>query len=133
MVCLPLQMLELVRADAEQLVSGVSGVAHTAQRIGSRVRHLDHIYSNMQATLDLINLILDRTNCVTGVQAAMASEDYDQAASYISKFLELEQQLSAAAQGMDTGQVEEQRQVRGCGGAEMCSVRACGCNPVAAC
>jgi hypothetical protein len=124
-------MLELVRADAEQLVSGVSGVAHTAQRIGSRVRHLDHIYSNMQATLDLINLILDRTNCVTGVQAAMASEDYDQAASYISKFLELEQQLSAAAQGMDTGQVEEQRQVRGCGGAEMCSVRAC--NPVAAC
>jgi hypothetical protein len=105
-------MLELVRADAEQLLNSVQATAQHADRIGSRVRRLDLQQGNVSETLDLINLILDRTHCVSGVQQAMAAGDYDTAADHIATFLRLEQRLSPAAQGVDAGQAEEQRQVR---------------------
>lgn len=107
-----LQMLELVRADAEQLFNSVQSTAQHADRIGSRVRRLDLQQGNVSETLDLINLILDRTHCVSGVQQAMAAGDYDTAADHIATFLQLEQRLSPTVQGVDAGQVEEQRQVR---------------------
>ncbi|KAF6250525.1 component of oligomeric golgi complex 4, partial [Scenedesmus sp. NREL 46B-D3] len=105
------EMLELVRADAEQLLNSVHGTAQHADRIGSRVRRLDLQQSNVSETLDLINLILDRTHCVSGVQQAMSAGDYDTAADHIATFLRLEQRLSSAAQGVDAGQAEEQRQL----------------------
>eukprot|EP00878_Enallax_costatus_P016453 GHUV01017258.1.p1 GENE.GHUV01017258.1~~GHUV01017258.1.p1 ORF type:complete len:570 (+),score=170.72 GHUV01017258.1:179-1888(+) len=105
------EMLELARADAEQLFKSVQSTAQLADRIGSRVRCLDQQQSNVTETLDLINLILDRTHCVRGVQQAMAAQDYDTAAQHIATFLHLEQRLSPTVQGMDAGQVEEQRQL----------------------
>jgi hypothetical protein len=108
-----LKLLELARADAEQLFKSVQSTAATADRIGSRVRRLDQQQTNVTDTLELINLILDRTHCISGVQQALASHDYDTAAQHIATFLQLEQRLSAAAvTGVDAGQVEEQRQVR---------------------
>lgn len=104
-------MLELARADAEQLLGSVQSTAQLADRIGSRVRSLDLQQSNVTETLDLISLILDRTHCVSGVQQAMAAQDYDTAAAHIATFLRLEQRLTPAVQGIDAGQVEEQRQV----------------------
>jgi hypothetical protein len=94
----------------------VQSTATTADRIGSRVRRLDQQQTNVTETLELINLILDRTHCISGVQQALASHDYDTAAQHIATFLQLEQRLSTAAavSGVDAGQVEEQRQVRGC-------------------
>lgn len=106
-----MQLLELARADAEQVSKSVQSTAQLADRIGSRIRHLNQQQSNVQETLDLINLILDRTHCVSGVQQAMAAQDYDTAAEHIATFLRLEQRLSPTVQGMDAGQVEEQRQV----------------------
>lgn len=108
------QLLELARADAEQLFKSVQSTATTADRIGSRVRRLDQQQTNVTETLELINLILDRTHCISGVQQALASHDYDTAAQHIATFLQLEQRLSTAAavSGVDAGQVEEQRQVR---------------------
>lgn len=108
------QLLELARADAEQLFKSVQSTASTADRIGSRVRRLDQQQTNVTETLELINLILDRTHCISGVQQALASHDYDTAAQHIATFLLLEKRLSSAAvAGVDAGQVEEQRQVRG--------------------
>ncbi|WIA35384.1 hypothetical protein OEZ86_003832 [Tetradesmus obliquus] len=103
------EMLELVRADAEQLFNSVQATAQHADRIGSRVRRLDLQQGNVSETLGLINLILDRTHCVSGVQQAMAAGDYDTAAEHIATFLRLEARLSPAAQGVDAGQAEEQR------------------------
>jgi hypothetical protein len=104
-------MLELARADAEQLVNGVQPTAAMADRIGSRVKCLDQQQNNVTATLELIHLVLDRARCVSGVQQAMSSQDYDTAAEHIATFLKLEQRLSPAVQGVDAVQVEEQRQV----------------------
>lgn len=106
------QVLDLARADAEQLLSRVSPAAQLADRIGSRVRKLDRQAAHVGATLQLIHLVLDRTHCVSGVQAAMAAGDYDAAAQHVSSFLSLEARLSPALRGGDAGQAAEQRQVR---------------------
>lgn len=105
------ELLELARADAEQLFKSVQVTAATADRIGSRVRRLDLQQTNVTETLELINLILDRTHCISGVQQALASHDYDTAAQHIATFLQLGQRLSSAVTGVDAGQVEEQRQL----------------------
>jgi hypothetical protein len=77
------------------------------------VRRLDQQQTNVTDTLELINLILDRTHCISGVQQALANQEYDTAAQHIATFLELEQRLSSTAvTGVDAGQAEEQRQVR---------------------
>ncbi|KAF8060573.1 COG4 [Scenedesmus sp. PABB004] len=110
------EVLELARADAEQLARGVAATAAAADRIGSRVRALDAQAGAVGETLELIGLILDRTHCVSGVQQAMAAGDYDAAAGHIATFLALEARLAAsgaaaAGGGADAGQAEEQRQL----------------------
>lgn len=105
------QMLELVHADSEQLLASIQSTAQLADQISSKVRHLDHLQTRVQGTLSLVNLILERTNCVSGVQQALANQEYELAGEFIKNFLQLEQHLSPDAQTMDVGQVEEQRQV----------------------
>lgn len=72
--CPPAQTLELVSADCEQLLSSVQGTASLAEHISCKVRRLDTVQGRVADTLGVINLILDRTSCINGVQAAMESE-----------------------------------------------------------
>ncbi|KAG2447879.1 hypothetical protein HYH02_007335 [Chlamydomonas schloesseri] len=90
------ETLELVRADCEQLLQSVQGTAQLADHISSKVRQLDLVQGRVQSVLNKINLILDRTNCINGVQSAMETEDYEAAAQYISSFMELEAKMAAA-------------------------------------
>jgi len=107
------EMLELVRADSEQLLGALHPTAAAADRIGSRVRRLDGVQARVRDTLALVDLILDRTSCVSGVQGAMQAGDFEAAAGFIATFLELERRLAGAEGALsdDTGQVEEQRQL----------------------
>jgi hypothetical protein len=109
----PNQMLELVRADAEQLLGAVAPTSAAADAIGGRVSRLDAVQGRVRDALGLVDLILDRTSCVSGVQAAMAGGDFEAAAGFIATFLDLERRLAGAAGALsdDTGQVEEQRQL----------------------
>ena len=70
----PHQTLELVRSDCEQLLSSVQGTAQIASHISGKVRTLDLAQTRVQDTLSNIKAIIDRTNCINGVQAAMESE-----------------------------------------------------------
>ncbi|KXZ41619.1 hypothetical protein GPECTOR_358g126 [Gonium pectorale] len=90
------ETLELVRADCEQLLQSVQSTAQLADSISSKVRQLDLVQGRVQGVLNKINLILDRTNCINGVQSAMETEDYEAAAHYISSFMELENRMAAA-------------------------------------
>ena len=75
-----MQVLELVHADSEQLLTGVAATAQLAERISSHVRRLDATQGRVQETLRVISLILERTTCIAGVQSAMAAEDFESAA-----------------------------------------------------
>jgi hypothetical protein len=106
-------MLELIHADSEQLVSSVQSTAQLAERISGKVRRLDTAQTRVQDTLGRINLILDRTSCINGVQSAMEHEDWESAAQYIATFTELESKLAGSDTVAEVGQSEEQQQVRG--------------------
>uniref|UniRef100_A0A7S3RBF0 Conserved oligomeric Golgi complex subunit 4 n=1 Tax=Dunaliella tertiolecta TaxID=3047 RepID=A0A7S3RBF0_DUNTE len=109
--------LEVVRADCEQLLGSAKSTAELADHISGKVRRLDLAQTRVNEVLESINLILDRTACINGVQAAMDSEDYEVAARHIFTFMDLEAKLSAgghdaaAIAGLDAGQAESQRQV----------------------
>lgn len=109
------ETLELVHADCEQLLAGVQGTAQLATRISSKVRTLDLAQTRVQDALGKIKAILDRTNCINGVQAAMEAEDFEAAANYIGTFFELEAKMSVHssqyALAVDDGQEDAQRQV----------------------
>eukprot|EP00798_Chlamydomonas_sp_ICE-L_P008858 gene8858-3742_t len=105
------EMLELVHADSEQLLSSIQSTATLAEHISGKVRRLDCVQGRVQGTLDKINLILDRTNCINGVQEAMDSEDYESAANHIATFMDLEERLAGSLHAVDVGQAESQRQI----------------------
>ena len=49
----------------------MSGTAQIAASISGKVRTLDLAQSRVAETLSNIKAVLDRTNCINGVQAAM--------------------------------------------------------------
>lgn len=53
-------MLEVVNADAEQLLRGVMNASSVAEDISSTVKTLDVIQSNVKAALSHISIIVDR-------------------------------------------------------------------------
>lgn len=58
----------MLSADAEQLLFSVQGTAERAAHISGRIRSLDMARGNAQATLETIDLVLNRSNAVHGVQ-----------------------------------------------------------------
>ncbi|MEW5307113.1 MAG: hypothetical protein WDW36_009530 [Sanguina aurantia] len=105
--------LEVVHADCEQLLSSVAGTAQMAEHISSKVRRLDLAQQRVSASLARVNLILDRSACIAGVQSAMDNEDYETAAAHVATFSSLEARLhsGSANHAMDLAQAEDQRKV----------------------
>ena len=54
------QVLEVVHADGEQLLSYVEDASHVAEGISHTVKALDTTQSNVKAALDHIKLLTDR-------------------------------------------------------------------------
>jgi hypothetical protein len=92
---MPPQMLELVRADCEQLLASTTSTAELATHISSKVcppcmqrctvyklaspvrtqvRCLDTAQNSVSAVLSKISLILDCSSAISGVQSAMQAE-----------------------------------------------------------
>lgn len=69
-----------------------SGTA-SALQVSQRVRKLDTAQSNLVATIEQIKLALECGTCVSAVQAALDSQDYEAAAARISEYQSLQDQL----------------------------------------
>eukprot|EP00899_Mesostigma_viride_P022766 jgi/Mesvir1/3674/Mv14963-RA.2 len=104
------EVLELVRADSEQMASSVSSTCALAERVSVKVRELDVAQSRVHSTIVRISAILDRSNCIDGVKSAMQGEDYEAAARYIETFLELDNSAGGDVM-MDVAQAAEQREM----------------------
>lgn len=105
------ETLELVRADAEQLLSSVQTAREVADQISQRVRVLDIQQVNVENVLNHINVVLDRSKCIHGLQAAMDNSDYEAAVDFFLKFVDLEAKVPSGVQDGDVSQVEQQREV----------------------
>ena len=62
-------------------------------QVSQRVRKLDTAQANLVATIDRIKLALECGTCVSAVQAALDSQDYEAAAARISEYQSLQDQL----------------------------------------
>ncbi|XP_002964874.2 conserved oligomeric Golgi complex subunit 4 [Selaginella moellendorffii] len=87
------EVLEIVRADAEQMLRSVESTCSLANLVSGKVRELDLAQSRVQETLARIEAIVDRGSCIDGAQKALASEDYESAARNVERFLQLEERM----------------------------------------
>ncbi|KAL2609822.1 hypothetical protein R1flu_028395 [Riccia fluitans] len=86
------EVLEFVRIDSSQMLASVRSTCALADHVSGKVRELDLAQSRVQATLARIDVIVDRTNCIDGAKQALETEDYEAAAKYVERFLELDAQ-----------------------------------------
>jgi hypothetical protein len=81
---------ECVKTDAAQLNTNLKVVSGLAENISSRVASLDQAKGRVVECLQLVNDLLDLRTCAEGVQTAMRSGDFDEAAQHIHRFLTLD-------------------------------------------
>ncbi|XP_058105024.1 conserved oligomeric Golgi complex subunit 4-like [Magnolia sinica] len=83
-------VLDIVRADSDHMLSSVRSTADLADHVSRKVRELDLAQSRVQSTLSRIDAIVERANCIDGVKKALESEDYESAANFVSTFLQID-------------------------------------------
>lgn len=106
------EVLELVRADSDQMLASVRGTCDLADHVSGKVRELDLAQSRVQATLQRIDVIVDRASCIDGARQALEAGDYEGAAACVHTFLQLDRDEEE-----EEGELVQQRQqYRGGGG-----------------
>uniref|UniRef100_A0A2P2J7V8 Conserved oligomeric Golgi complex subunit 4 n=2 Tax=Rhizophora mucronata TaxID=61149 RepID=A0A2P2J7V8_RHIMU len=83
-------ILDIVKADADYMLSNVSSTCDLADHVSAKVRELDLAQSRVNSTVLRIDAIVERGNCIEGVKNALESEDYEAAAKYVQTFLQID-------------------------------------------
>lgn len=90
-----MQLLEVARSDAEGLAGSVHETSSLSERVSKKVRELDTVQSRAQESAGRINRLVSRTKAISGVQQAIAADDYETAAGYVEEHLQLQQEFSS--------------------------------------
>ncbi|CAH3192246.1 unnamed protein product [Porites evermanni] len=85
--------LQLVMRDAQHLHTMISNTSDLAEKVSSKVRLLDLVKNRVQETIKRVDDILDLKACVDGVQTALNTEHYEQAAAHIHRYLNLDAEV----------------------------------------
>nr|XP_011468891.1 PREDICTED: conserved oligomeric Golgi complex subunit 4 [Fragaria vesca subsp. vesca] len=84
------QVLEIVKSDADHVLSNVSSTCDLADHVSAKVRELDLAQSRVNSTLLRLDAIVERTNCIDGVKQALDAQDYESAAKFVQRFIQIE-------------------------------------------
>ncbi|KAA8532647.1 hypothetical protein F0562_032537 [Nyssa sinensis] len=84
------EVLEIVKADSDYMLSNVRSTCDLADQISGKVRELDLAQSRVNETVLRIDAIVERGNCIDGVKKALETEDFESAAKYVQTFLQLD-------------------------------------------
>ncbi|ELR19326.1 COG4 transport protein [Acanthamoeba castellanii str. Neff] len=76
-----------VQKETTRLLSTISNTCSLANAVSAKIRDLDSTRERIQLTMNKLHDIIDVKNCVSGVEDAMAKEDYETAASHIGRYL----------------------------------------------
>ncbi|KAI3778414.1 hypothetical protein L2E82_07690 [Cichorium intybus] len=83
-------VLDIVKAESDHMLSDVDSTCILADQVSGKVRELDLAQSRVHGTLLRIDAIVERSNCIDGVQKALENEDFESAANYIQTFLQID-------------------------------------------
>ncbi|XP_034281558.1 conserved oligomeric Golgi complex subunit 4 isoform X2 [Pantherophis guttatus] len=85
--------LQLIEGDAQQLGGTIAFTCRLAENVSSKVRQLDLAKNRLYQAIQRSDDILDLKFCTDGVQAALRSEDYEQAAAHVHRYLSLDKSV----------------------------------------
>ncbi|KAJ0113210.1 hypothetical protein Patl1_00691 [Pistacia atlantica] len=84
------EVLDIVKADSDHMLSNVRSTSDLADQVSGKVRELDLAQSRVNDTLLRIDAIVERNNCLDGVRTAMDEENFEAAANYVQRFIEID-------------------------------------------
>lgn len=84
------EVLDIVKSDSDHMLSNVSSTCDLADDVSHKVRELDLAQSRVRSTLLRIDAIVERGNCLDGVNKALEIEDYESAAKHVQTFFQID-------------------------------------------
>ncbi|XP_071706957.1 conserved oligomeric Golgi complex subunit 4-like [Rutidosis leptorrhynchoides] len=83
-------VLEIVKSESDHVLSNVDSTCILADYVSGKLRELDLAQFRVSDTLQRIDAIVERSNCIDGVQKALENEDFESAANYVKTYLEID-------------------------------------------
>ncbi|ONI21830.1 hypothetical protein PRUPE_2G092100 [Prunus persica] len=84
------QVLHIVKADSDHVLANVTSTCDLADQVSAKVRELDLAQSRVKSTLLRLDAIVERGNCIDGVKQALDAQDYESAAKYVQRFIQID-------------------------------------------
>ncbi|KFO24645.1 conserved oligomeric Golgi complex subunit 4 [Fukomys damarensis] len=99
--------LQLIEGDAKQLAGMITFTCNLAENVSSKVRQLDLAKNRLYQAIQRADDILDLKFCMDGVRSALRSEDYEQAAAHIHRYLRLDKSvIELSRQGQEGSMID---------------------------
>ncbi|BFG21180.1 hypothetical protein CerSpe_074540 [Prunus speciosa] len=99
------QVLHIVKADSDHVLANVTSTCDLADQVSAKVRELDLAQSRVKSTLLRLDAIVERGNCIDGVKQALDAQDYESAAKYVQRFIQIDSEYK------DSGGSEQREQL----------------------
>ncbi|XP_031492460.1 conserved oligomeric Golgi complex subunit 4 [Nymphaea colorata] len=90
------EILEIVRADADHMLSSIQSTCDLADQVSSKVRELDLAQSQVGSTISRIDAIVQRGNCIDLAKKALEAEEYESAADSVHTFLRIDAEFGGS-------------------------------------
>ncbi|XP_077145050.1 conserved oligomeric Golgi complex subunit 4 isoform X1 [Ranitomeya variabilis] len=104
--------LQLIDGDAQQLSGMIIFTCNLAENVSSKVRQLDLAKCRLYQAIQRADDILDLKFCMDGVQTALKSEEYEQAAAHIHRYLCLDKSvIELSRQGREGSMIDANLQL----------------------
>ncbi|KAL5572211.1 hypothetical protein UlMin_021808 [Ulmus minor] len=107
------EVLEIVKAESDHMLSNVSSTADLADHVSGKVRELDFAQSRVKSTLQRLDAIVERGNCIDGVKKALEGEDYEAAANYVKTFLQIDDKYKDSGSDQREQLMESKKKLEG--------------------
>ncbi|KAH0855264.1 LOW QUALITY PROTEIN: hypothetical protein HID58_013752 [Brassica napus] len=100
-------VIDIVKADADHMLGNID------LRSRGKVRELDLAQTRVNVTLSRIDAIVERGNCIEGVKTALDSEDYESAAKFVQRFLQIDSKYKDSGSDQREQLFESKKQLEG--------------------
>lgn len=107
------KILDIVKGDADHMFENVRSTCDLADQVSGKVRELDLAQSRVNVTLSRIDAIVERGTCIEGVKTALESEDYESAAKFVKRFLQIDSQFKDSGSDQREQLLASKKQLEG--------------------
>ncbi|CAL9007582.1 unnamed protein product [Prunus brigantina] len=104
-------VLDIVKADSDHVLGNVTSTCDLADHVSAKVRELDLAQSRVKSTLLRLDAIVELGNCIDGVKQALDTQDYESAAKYVQRFIQIDSEYRDSGSEQREQLMESKRQL----------------------